>query len=299
MQVAQSEAVGVVYDYGVGIAYVDAVLHNRGGEQHVVVVIHKSYEYLLQLLGIHLAVSDSHTCVGHILVYERCYLGQSRYAVVDEVYLSVARHLEVDGIGYYLMTIYAQFGLHRIAVGWRSAYDTHVAGTHQRELQGAWYRCSRHGERVDIGLQLAQALLGRHSELLFLVDDEQSEVVPLHGLAYKLVRSDEYINLAFLQIGKHLTSLLGSSGARQIVYTHGHVLQSVAECVVMLECQHRCRHQHSHLLAVGSGLEGSTYSHLGLAEAHVAAYQTIHRACTFHIRLYVLCSLRLVGRVLI
>ena len=197
------------------------------------------------------------------------------------------------------MTIYAQFGLHRIAVGWRSAYDTHVAGTHQRELQGAWYRCSRHSERVDIGLQLAQALLGRHTEFLLLVDDEQSEVVPLHGLAYELVGSDEYIYLALLQVSQHLTGLLGCTGTRQIVYTHGHVLQSVAECVVMLECQHRSRHQHSHLLAVGSGLEGSTYGHLGLAEAHVAAYQTIHWAGSFHIRLYVLCSLRLVGRVLI
>ena len=96
-----------------------------------------------------------------------------------------------------------------------------------------------------------------------------------------------------------MTGLLGCTGARQIVYTYGHVLQSVAECVVMLECQHRCRHQHSHLLAVGSSLEGGTYSHLGLSEAYVAAYQTIHRACTFHVCLYVLCSFRLVGRVLV
>ena len=36
--------------------------------------------------------------------------------------------------------------------------------------------------------------------------------MPFHRLAYELVRSDEDVNLALLQIGKHLAGLLGGSG---------------------------------------------------------------------------------------
>ncbi len=76
MQVGQSEAVGVVDDDGVGIGDVDAVLHDGRGEQHVVIIIHKAHEDLLQLLGRHLTVADGHTGVGHILMDQLRDLGQ-------------------------------------------------------------------------------------------------------------------------------------------------------------------------------------------------------------------------------
>ena len=72
-----------------------------------------------------------YTCVGYVLVYERSYLWKVAYAVVYEIYLTIARHLEVDGIGYYLVAIDTQFGLHGISVRWRCAYDAHIAGTHK------------------------------------------------------------------------------------------------------------------------------------------------------------------------
>ena len=44
----------------------------------------------------------------------------------------------------------------------------------------------------------------------------------------------------------------------------------------MLEGQHGSGHQNGGLLAIDSGLEGSTDGHLGFAEAHIAAHQAIH-----------------------
>ena len=212
MEVRESEAVGVVDDYSVGVGDVDAVLHDGRGEEHVVIIIHKADEDFLKLFRIHLTVTDGHSCVRDILMDERGYLGKVGYAVVHEVYLSVTRHLEVDGIGYYLVSVYAQFGLDGIAVWRRRAYDAHVSCSHQRELERARDGGGRHGERVHVGLQLAQLLLRSHAELLFLVDDEQSEVMPFHRLAYELVRAYENVNLALLQIGKHLACLLGCAG---------------------------------------------------------------------------------------
>ena len=67
----------------------------------------------------------------------------------------------------------------------------------------------------------------------------------------------------------------------------------------MLVGQYRRRHHHRHLLAVAGSLEGGTHGDLGLAEAHIAADQAVHRERLLHISLHVLRSLQLVGRVLV
>ena len=54
----------------------------------------------------------------------------------------------------------------------------------------------------------------------------------------------------------------------------------------MLLGQNSGRHQHRHLLAIHNCLEGSTYSHLGFAKAHITAKEAIHRLLTLHVRLY-------------
>ena len=152
---------------------------------------------------------------------------------------------------------------------------------------------------VDIGLERAQLLLGRHAKLLLLVDDEESQVFPLHVLAQHLLCTDEDIDASLLELGEDLTRLFGRPRAREILHLHGQVRQALAEGLVMLEGEHGGGHEHRHLLAVGGGLEGGTHRHLGLAEAHVAAHQAVHGAAALHIGLHVVGGLQLVGGVLI
>ncbi len=71
------------------------------------------------------------------------------------------------------------------------------------------------------------------------------------------------------------------------------------EGLVVLVSQHRGRHQHRHLLAIASSLEGCTDGNLRLAEAHIATHQTVHRSAALHILLHLLRSLTLVGRIFI
>ena len=119
-------------------------------------------------------------------------------AVVDEIDLPVARHLEVDGIGNDFGSEGVNLRLDGISVRRRRLYDAQVAGTDERELQGTRDGGCRHGERIDVRLHLAQLLLGGHTELLLLVDDEQSEVTELHALADELVRTYYNIYLSVL-----------------------------------------------------------------------------------------------------
>ena len=59
------------------------------------------------------------------------------------------------------------------------------------------------GQRIDIDAHLRQLLLGRHAELLLLVDNKQSQVVEFHLLAQDLVRTDQDVDatLGQLRIG--------------------------------------------------------------------------------------------------
>ena len=121
----------------------------------------------------------------------------------------------------------------------------------------------------------------------------------MNAFTYELMCSYEDIYLARLEVGKDLLGLLGRSGTSEVINAHGEVLETLGEGVVVLVGQHRRGHHHSHLFAIDGGLEGGTYGHLGLAEAHVTTDEAVHGARAFHVRLHVVGGLELVGGVLI
>ena len=134
---------------------------------------------------------------------EACELFHSRYAVRYEEYLAVAAQLKTDGLLDDLGIKGVYLGVYRVAVGRRCLYHGEVACAHDRELQGTRYRGCCHGECVHIHLQLAQFLFYRNAELLFLVDDEQSQVLEFHLFACELVGADDNIYLALLYLLKN------------------------------------------------------------------------------------------------
>ena len=125
-------------------------------------------------------MSYSHSGIRHILLY---HLLQTRQVVdtwIDEIDLSIARHLEINGISNNLCSKGMYLGLNGIAVRWWCLNDTQVACSHQRELQGTRNRRCCHRQRIDVGLQLAQLLLRRDAKLLLLINNQQTQVVELN-----------------------------------------------------------------------------------------------------------------------
>ena len=244
-------------------------------------------------------MTDGHACIRHIFPDHQSQFGKVTDPVVHEEHLSVSAHLELDGIGNHLFVEGVHLGIDGIAVGRWCLDDTHVASAHQRELKGSLYRCGGHSERIHIGLHLAQLLLGRDTELLFLINDEQTQVLKLHRLTDEFMRTDDDINLSFLQVTENLLGLLGTAGTREILHPYRHTLQTTGEGLVMLIGQYGGGHHHCHLLRVASRLERRADGHLGLTEAYIAAHQTVHRSTAFHIGLHIIGRLQLVGRILI
>ncbi len=295
MQLAEAEVLGIVDDDGVDIGHVDTALYDGCGEEHVVIVVGEVDNSLLKFLGGHLAVGHDGAGVGHKAMNHLLKLVEPLDAVVDEEYLAAARHLEIYGLAHGIVAHHAHAREYRIAVGGRSGNGRQVARAHQRELECARYGRGRHGKGVDVDLQLLKALLHGDAEFLFLVDNEQAEVLELHRLPDKFVCADEDINLALGEVGEYLACLFGGTGARQVVDTHGKIFEALGECVEMLIGKHGGGHEHSGLLAVGGCLECGTDGNLGLAEANVATHKTVHRTRRLHIALYSLCGSKLVG----
>ena len=111
--------------------------------------------------------------------------------------------------------------------------------------------------------------------------------------------ADDDIHLSFLQVGQHFLRLFGRTCSGEVFHTDGKLLQSGREGLVVLIGQHRRRHHHRHLLAVGGCLEGGADGHFGLAEAHIATHQAVHRTWLLHVGFHVLRGFQLVGRVFV
>ena len=129
VDVGETVVLCAVDDDGVGIGHVDAVLHDGGGEHHVIVVVHEVEDNLLQVLRIHLSMADTHTGIGHVLVYHLLQLLQIADFVVHDEHLPVAAHLEVDGLGKDFGRESVYLGLDGVAVGWGSLDDGEVSCT--------------------------------------------------------------------------------------------------------------------------------------------------------------------------
>ena len=212
MQVGKSEVLCRAHHYGVGVWNVYAALYDGGGDEHVIVVVHKAQDYLLQFLWRHLSVSYCHPGIGHILAHYALQFRQGGYAVRHDVGLSVSAHLEAHGLGNNIAREGAHLCLYGVSVGWGSLYHAQVPGTHKRELQCARYRSGGQCQRVHVGLHLAKLLLGGDAELLLLVYYQQAQVLELHSLSYQPVRAYDDVYLAILQVGEQFPGVLCRAG---------------------------------------------------------------------------------------
>ena len=167
---------------------------------------------------------DGYTGIRNMIMNHLSDMGEVADAVVDEIYLSVARHLEVDSIDDDLCAEGVYLRLDGITVGRRRLNDTEVTGSDERELEGTRNGCSRHCQGIDIGLHLTEFLLGRDAELLFLVDNEKAKILELHRLANEFVRTYYNIYLTFRQVVQQGRRLFACSGTCQIIHPYWHIL---------------------------------------------------------------------------
>jgi hypothetical protein len=118
---------------------------------------------------------------------------------------------------------------------------------------------------------------------VLLVDDDEPKAGELDVLLDQPVGADDDVDLALGQALQRRRLLLRGPEARQLGDPRRPGGEAVGELEEMLLRQQRRRHQYRHLLAAHHRHEGGAQGDLGLAEADVAAHQTIHRLAGAHV----------------
>ena len=120
------------------------------------------------------------------------------HPVVHPEHLALAQQLSPDRLDGHALVVLADVGEDRLAVRRRCLEEREVADADERHLQRARDRRGGEGEDVDVRLHLLHRLFVLHTEALFLVDDQQAQVLELHVVGKEAMGADDAVDLAGL-----------------------------------------------------------------------------------------------------
>ena len=295
VKLADAEVVRVDDDDGVRVGHVEAGLDDARAHEDIELAAEEGIHHAFQVVVVHLAVRDGDAGLRH----ERLdFFGQSinrLHAVVHDEHLAAAGQLVEDRVLDDLVVALEHDGLDGQAVHGRRVDERDVADAGHAEVQGARNRRGAHAERVDGETQLAELFLLLHAELLFLVDDEEAQVLELVLGREQRVRSDDDVDLALAHALEDFLLFLGALVAVDQSYVHCREGgEAVAEILVMLGGEDGRRHEDGHLFLGKDALEGGAHGDFRLAEPDVAADEAVHGLAGFHVALDVGSGLDLV-----
>ena len=208
IELGQAERVGPVDDQRVHARDVQARLDDHRRHQHVGLLVDEVEHHSLQLVLVHLAVRHRDAHLRHELLHAQRHVVNGLDAVVDEEHLAASVDLAQDGVRHHLLVVLQDLGVHRQPIaGWRLDHR-HVAGAGETQVQRARDRCGGQRQHVHRARQLPHALLLRHAEPMFLVDDHQAEILEFHLALQQALRRDHDVHRARRHAALHALGLL-------------------------------------------------------------------------------------------
>ena len=118
---------------------------------------------------------------------------------------------------------------------------------------------------------------------MFLIDDEQTQIVKGNVFGEQPVGADQDIYGAFFEILDNFRLLLFAFKAADGGDVDRVFRETGLEGFFVLLGQYRRRREHGHLFAGHHGFKSRAHGHFGFAVTDVAAKQTVHRLGPFHI----------------
>ena len=233
----------------------------------------------------HLPVTDHEACVGQHPA-ELLGLRLDRLdPVVHVEHLAASIELAQDGVPDKPGGRLGDARLDRQAILGRRLDERQVAYSRERQVERARDRRRRQRHDVDLAAHPLEALLGRDTEPLLLVDHDQTEVAEPDVPAEQPVRPDDDVDRAVAEAGERGRLILRRDEPGQEADFEREGGEPLAERPMVLGGEDRRRDQDRDLLAILGGLERGPQRDLGLAVAHVADDQPVHRPHAFHVLL--------------
>ena len=251
---------------------------------------------LLEIALAHLPVTDAHVGLGNQLRDFLRRLLDGLDHVVHEVHLAAAAELAQRRLAQRRRVPLGHEGLDGEPLGRRRGDQRQVAQAAQRHVQRARNRRGREREHVHFGAQRLQLLLVAHAEAMFLVDDDEPEILEAHVGVQQPMRGDDDVHGAASRCLRARRSIPCRVRKRDSdLDAHRPVGEAIAKVVGVLFGEQRGGHEHRHLLARLRGDERGAHRDFGLAEADVAAHHAIHGLFAGEILQHLADGLGLVG----
>ena len=289
VQLGEAEALGVLDDHQAGVGHVHAHLDHRGGHQHLELAAHEGLHHRRLDVVLEPPVHQAHRQVGqrggeHLVGFlgglqlQRLGLLDQRahpvgLAALDAGVVDAADHLLAARLGH-------QLGDDGRAARRQLVEHRHVEVGVVAHRQRAWDRRGRHHQHVRrlAGLALfAQGQALAHAEAVLLVDHRQGQAGQRHRVFDQRVGAHRQQYLAGGEARQGGLALLLLAAAGQPGHLQPERREPVGELAeVLLGEDLGGRHQHR-LAAVLGGLQHGQRGHAGLARAHVALQQALHR----------------------
>ena len=228
-------------------------------------------------------MGNRYTQTGDSFFQRACALVNGFYTVMQVVNLAAALHFSADGIVDNGIGMLHHEGLHGITVGRGLLQGGHIPDAGQGHIQRSGDRGCGQGQHIHTFGHLLETLLVADAEALLLVDDQKTQILELDTLLQQFVCADNQIHLAGSQILQ--SAVLLGRGAETAEHINGHrkTPETADSGLIMLLGKYGGRHQNCCLLAVHNTLHNGPQSHLGFAEAYIAAQQPVHWCGRFHI----------------
>ena len=130
---------------------------------------------------------------------------------------------------------------------------------------------------MDVRAQLLEPLLVAHAEMLLLVDDQKAQVLETDPLGQQRMCAHDNIDGAACDSVAGGLRLLGADETRQRAHLQRKAAKTLGKTFEMLPRQQGRGGDHRHLHARHGRDKGRAHRHFGLAKAHIAANQPVHR----------------------
>ena len=161
-------------------------------------------------------------------------------------------------------------------------------------MQGSRNRGRRQRQYIYVLFYLFDFFLMTDTKTLFLVNDQQSQILADHIFGKNTMGPDHNIHRSFSQTFNRCLLLLWCPETTEQFHIDWEILHTLCKCIVMLLCQNGGRHQINNLFILLHRFKRRTDCHLSLSKADIAADQTIHNLLALHI-----CFCRFNGKPLV
>ncbi len=285
-------------DHGIHIGYVQSGLNDGSCHQYVDLPAYEVKHDLLQFLLLHLPVGEGNHGLGYQRGDPGRHIRNVVHPVVHIIDLPAPGHFPGNRLPDQLLVVLADKSLDGLPVLGRLLQNAHVPDPHQAHVQGPGNGGGCQGQHIHVLLQLLDLFLVAYPETLFLINDQQSQILKLHVRRKYPVCADDDVHPAFYQVCHRLPDLSRGAEPAHQIHPYGVIFHTLDEGGVMLLCQNSGGYQVHHLLSLLDSLECGPDGDLRLAVAHIAADKPVHDSGALHVRLGVLDGRNLVFRLL-